>query len=160
MVCLSVSWLSRANSLLAERDTLQLKLSNTLRQLEAKNVQTGGLAEATPVTGYSTSPSENVAYTSVAGSTGGIAADDDLNEKLSQLQTVSHSKDKVIKEEREQRIRQIEKLQQDVAKMPPAAVSELIGTDLSQANQSPSTVLLNWLWGSKGGNTGGSPSGF
>lgn len=50
--------------------------------------------------------------------------------RLSQLQTVSHSKDKIIKEEREQRIRQIEKLQQDVAKMPTAAVSELVGSDL------------------------------
>ncbi|XP_023294862.2 protein lava lamp [Lucilia cuprina] len=148
-------------NLLAERDTLQLKLSNTLRQLEAKNTQTGGLTEATAATGAATSsPSENAANTSVAGSTVGIVAEDDLNEKLSQLQTVSHSKDKIIKEEREQRIRQIEKLQQDVAKMPPAAVSELIGSDLSQTNQSPSTVLLNWLWGSKSGNTGGSPSGF
>lgn len=53
--------------------------------------------------------------------------------RLSQLQTVSHSKDKIIKEEREQRIRQIEKLQQDVAKMPPAAVSELVGSDLCES---------------------------
>lgn len=52
--------------------------------------------------------------------------------RLSQLQTVSHAKDKVIKEEREQRIRQMEKFQQDVAKMPPAAVSELTGTDMSK----------------------------
>ncbi|KAM7347352.1 lava lamp [Cochliomyia hominivorax] len=142
-------------NLLAERDTLQLKLSNTLRQLEAKNAQTAGSsAEAAAATGSPTSsPTENLPNNSVAGSTVGIVADDDLNEKLSQLQTVSHSKDKMIKEEREQRIRQIEKLQQDVAKMPPAAVSELIGSDLSQTNQSPSTVLLNWLWGSKGNNS-------
>ncbi|XP_075154423.1 lava lamp [Haematobia irritans] len=154
-------------SLLEERDTLQLKLSNTLRQMEAFKAaaQSSGLLDVSSTSsgGASASPSggiDNVAGTAtVAGSTV-ATADDELNLKLSQLQTVSHAKDKVIKEEREQRIRQMEKLQQDVAKMPPAAVSELIGTDSSQANQPTSNVLLNWLWGNKSGQPGNSPPDF
>lgn len=51
--------------------------------------------------------------------------------RLSQLQTVNHSKDKVIKEEREQRIRQMERIQQDVAKMPQDAVYQLVGPNIS-----------------------------
>ena len=48
--------------------------------------------------------------------------------RLLQLQSVIHSKDKIIKEERDERIRQMEKKQQDVAKVP----SELLASDLSK----------------------------
>uniref|UniRef100_T1PFH3 Uncharacterized protein n=1 Tax=Musca domestica TaxID=7370 RepID=T1PFH3_MUSDO len=151
-------------SLLEERDTLQLKLSNTLRQMEAMKAQLGASADvSSSPESISTSqlqkPQETNASSSVAGSTQ-TTADDELSRKLSQLQTVSHAKDKVIKEEREQRIRQMEKFQQDVAKMPPAAVSELTGTDMTQANQAAPNVLLNWLWGNKSGQSGGSQPDF
>uniref|UniRef100_A0A1A9W2Y4 Uncharacterized protein n=1 Tax=Glossina brevipalpis TaxID=37001 RepID=A0A1A9W2Y4_9MUSC len=145
-------------SLLEERDTLQLKLSNTLRQVETIKSQTNIHNEASSATISSTNSSmnDNLTNTSISGSPPITCVDDiELNQKLSQLQTVRHSKDKMIKEEREQRIRQMEKIQQDVAKMPSAAVSEIIGTDLSQMNQSPSAVLLNWLWGNKSNNSGG-----
>ncbi|XP_013118769.2 protein lava lamp [Stomoxys calcitrans] len=151
-------------SLLEERDTLQLKLSNTLRQMEAikSTTQTGGSSEA-PLSSSPSASQHRVdtipSTSSVAGSTA-APVDDELSLKLSQLQTVSHAKDKVIKEEREQRILQMEKLKQDVAKMPPAAVSELTGSDMSQANQPTSNVLLNWLWGNKSGHPGSAPPDF
>ncbi|XP_017481957.1 PREDICTED: protein lava lamp-like [Rhagoletis zephyria] len=142
-------------SLLEERDTLQLKLSNTLRQVEAhktatnyvepSNMSTDSAALASPTT----APASQTQRTVVSPTAAGCDSADELSQKLSQLQTVNHSKDKVIKEERDQRIRQMEKIQQDVAKMPPAAVSELVGTDAAQTGQSPSSVLLNWLWGNK-----------
>ncbi|XP_061387963.1 protein lava lamp [Musca vetustissima] len=151
-------------SLLEERDTLQLKLSNTLRQMEAMKAQLGASPDVTSSPeGISTTQlpksQEINASNIVAGSTQ-ATADDELSLKLSQLQTVSHAKDKVIKEEREQRIRQMEKFQQDIAKMPPAAVSELTGTDMSQANQAAPNVLLNWLWGNKTGQSGSSQPDF
>ncbi|XP_073834339.1 lava lamp [Musca autumnalis] len=151
-------------SLLEERDTLQLKLSNTLRQMEAMKAQLGASPDVTSSPeGISTiqlpKNQESSSSSLVAGSTQ-TTADDELSLKLSQLQTVSHAKDKVIKEEREQRIRQMEKFQQDVAKMPPAAVSELTGADMSQANQGAPNVLLNWLWGNKGGQSGSSQPDF
>uniref|UniRef100_A0A1B0G1H1 Uncharacterized protein n=1 Tax=Glossina morsitans morsitans TaxID=37546 RepID=A0A1B0G1H1_GLOMM len=146
-------------SLLEERDTLQLKLSNTLRQVETIKSQSNIHNEASSATIGSPANSamnDNLGNTSMSSSPSITCVDDvELNQKLSQLQTVKHSKDKVIREEREQRIRQMEKIQQDVAKMPSAAVSEIIGTDLSQMNQSPSAVLLNWLWGNKSNNSGG-----
>ncbi|KAL9886822.1 lava lamp isoform 1-T3 [Glossina fuscipes fuscipes] len=146
-------------SLLEERDTLQLKLSNTLRQIETIKSQSNIHNEASSATVGSPANSpmiDNLGNISMSSSPSITCADDvELNQKLSQLQTVKHSKDKVIREEREQRIRQMEKIQQDVAKMPSAAVSEIIGTDLSQINQSPSAVLLNWLWGNKSNNSGG-----
>lgn len=69
--------------------------------------------------------------------------------RISQLHNVSHSRDKTLREEREQRQRQMALLQRDVATLPPEAVAELIGADytLSRQSQSPSSVLLNWLWG-------------
>ncbi|XP_049311921.1 protein lava lamp [Bactrocera dorsalis] len=145
-------------SLLEERDTLQLKLSNTLRQVEAikaatnyiepPNAPADNAALASPTAAASSQPRS-------AAAAGDSATE--LSQKLSQLQTVNHSKDKVIKEERDQRIRQMEKIQQDVAKMPPAAVSELVGTDAAQSGQSPSSVLLNWLWGNKPDAGGSAP---
>ncbi|XP_054728795.1 protein lava lamp [Anastrepha obliqua] len=141
-------------SLLEERDTLQLKLSNTLRQVEAIKAVTNYVeppnspADNTVITSQDTVAAGQTQRSVVSPAGAGDSADE-LSQKLSQLQTVNHSKDKVIKEERDQRIRQMEKIQQDVAKMPQAAVSELVGTDAAQTGQSPSSVLLNWLWGNK-----------
>ncbi|XP_037938741.1 protein lava lamp-like [Teleopsis dalmanni] len=145
-------------SLLEERDTLQLKLSNTLRQLEEIKAQTSATdANTTQMDSTALLSSESPVKFAV---TSPIVTDsvNNLNQKLSELQTVSHSKDKVIKEDRDQRIRQMERIQQDLAKIPPAAVSELVGTDLSQSSQSPSSVLLNWLWGNNPNNNAGATS--
>lgn len=46
------------------------------------------------------------------------------------MQSVGYAKDKRIREEREQRQRQMEKIQQDVANIPSEAVSELVGSNL------------------------------
>lgn len=74
--------------------------------------------------------------------------------RLSQLQG-GQSREKTLREEREHRQRQMTILQRDVATLPPEAVAELIGSaDYSGSRrmmisetQSPSSVLLNWLWG-------------
>lgn len=43
---------------------------------------------------------------------------------------MSYNRDKNFKEERDERIRQMERIQQDVANIPQQAVSQLVGTDL------------------------------
>ncbi|XP_067641042.1 protein lava lamp [Eurosta solidaginis] len=149
-------------SLLEERDTLQLKLSNTLRQVEAIKAETNYIeppnAPADNTThAAETTNTDSVTQRGVVSPSSRSDSTDELSQKLSQLQTVNHSKDKVIKEERDQRIRQMEKIQQDVAKMPQAAVSELVGTEAAQSGQSPSSVLLNWLWGNKPDNGSSAP---
>lgn len=69
--------------------------------------------------------------------------------RLSELHNVSHSRDKTLYEERDQRRRQMHMMQRDVANMPPEALAELFGPDYpnSRATQNPSSMLLNWLWG-------------
>uniref|UniRef100_W8B665 Protein lava lamp n=1 Tax=Ceratitis capitata TaxID=7213 RepID=W8B665_CERCA len=137
--------------LLEERDTLQLKLSNTLRQVEAIKAATNYVEPpSSPVEQPALASSATIATSSTHArpAAPGNSADE-LNQKLSELQTVDHSKDKVIKEERDQRLRQMENIQQDVANMPPAAISELFGSDAAESGQSPSSVLINWLWGNK-----------
>ncbi|XP_055914978.1 protein lava lamp [Eupeodes corollae] len=131
--------------LLEERDTLQLKLSNTLRQMEAIRSQSG----SEPSQGDFSSPTESPEKPQLPPTVPAQPESDELNQKLSQLHSVSHSKR--FQEERDMRQRQMEQIQQDVAKMPSEALSELVGSDLSQSSQSPSSVLLNWLWGSSSG---------
>lgn len=71
---------------------------------------------------------------------------------MSELHKVSHSRDKTLYEEREQRRRQMN-LFQDVANMPPEALAELetsVGPDFksnSRNTQNASSVLMDWLWG-------------
>lgn len=52
--------------------------------------------------------------------------------RLSQLQSMNHNRDKSFKEERDERIRQMERIQQDVANIPQQAVSNLVGTDICE----------------------------
>lgn len=73
-----------------------------------------------------------------------------LNFRLSELHKVSHSRDKTLKEEREQRRRQMNIFQKDVANMPPEAIAELFGPDFkpnTRNTQNPSSMLMDWLWG-------------
>lgn len=75
---------------------------------------------------------------------------------MSQLQRTGQTRTTKLLEEREHSQRQMALLQKDVATLPPEAVAELIGDYSSPRPPSnPSSLLLNWLWGSKspgGGN--------
>lgn len=75
--------------------------------------------------------------------------------RLSELHNVNHSRDKRLYEEREQRRRQMELFQRDVANMPPEAIAELFGPDYNpniRNNQNASSMILNWLWGNPSSN--------
>ncbi|XP_037038202.1 protein lava lamp isoform X2 [Bradysia coprophila] len=139
--------------LLEERDTLQLKLSNSIRQMEDIRLKTGYVEVPSESESANISPEKppsNRSSVSLSSDATEVQANSvNLNAKLSQLHHVSHSRDKTLREEREQRQRQMAFLQRDVATLPPEAVAELIGADytLSRQSQSPSSVLLNWLWG-------------
>ncbi|TDG44606.1 hypothetical protein AWZ03_009012 [Drosophila navojoa] len=113
--------------LLEERDHLQLKLSDTLRQLEAE--RTGGAAfasgsanaTASSSTASSSSPNKLSGSGELAAATS--ASGSDLKQKLAELQTVKHSKDKAIVDEREQRLQQMMQLQRDMVKAAPTAAA-------------------------------------
>ncbi|KAL5276242.1 lva family protein [Megaselia abdita] len=135
--------------LLEERDTLQLKLSNTIRQVEEIKDRIGLTSDQISLEPV---PQVDQAAAIIVPEGEGVESsptkrDDNLKDKLSQLQYMNYNRDKNFKEERDERIRQMERIQQDVANIPQQAVSQLVGTDLSQTSQSPSSVLLNWLWG-------------
>ncbi|XP_070075114.1 protein lava lamp isoform X2 [Drosophila takahashii] len=155
--------------LLEERDHLQLKLSDTLRQLEtekSRGVSDEPCATASSSAASGSSPSK----ASSAGSSSEIlgaattsAAGSDLKQKLAELQTVKHSKDKAIVDEREQRLQQMIQLQKDMAKQGSGSGSgsvgatataattapAAIGVDLSQSGlRSPSMMLMDWIMGS------------
>ncbi|XP_043660644.1 protein lava lamp isoform X2 [Drosophila teissieri] len=157
--------------LLEERDHLQLKLSDTLRQLETERSRVSDEPSATASSSAASSSSPS--KISSAGSNSELlgttsAAGSDLKQKLAELQTVKHSKDKVIVDEREQRLQQMLQLQKDMAKQgsgsqsgpgtgtaaaaataPTAAPAPTpIGVDLSQSGlRSPSMMLMDWILG-------------
>ncbi|XP_016980114.1 protein lava lamp [Drosophila rhopaloa] len=149
--------------LLEERDHLQLKLSDTLRQLETERSRVSDepvCATASSSAASGSSPSK----TSSAGSSSELlgtttSATSDLKQKLAELQTVKHSKDKAIVDEREQRLQQMIQLQKDMAKQQGSGSGQgsvatspsappTIGEDLSQsALRSPSMMLMDWILG-------------
>ncbi|EDW53216.1 protein lava lamp isoform X2 [Drosophila sechellia] len=155
--------------LLEERDHLQLKLSDTLRQLETERSRVSDEPSATASSSAASSSSPS--KISSAGSNSELlgttsAAGSDLKQKLAELQTVKHSKDKVIVDEREQRLQQMLQLQKDMAKQssgsqsgagvgvvaaataPTSAAPTAIGVDLSQSGlRSPSMMLMDWILG-------------
>ena len=71
-----------------------------------------------------------------------------LDAKLSQLQAVSHARDKHLREEREQRHRQMEMLQKDVANMPAEAVAHLVGADYTLCKFCVFSIynLINYIY--------------
>ncbi|XP_034118568.1 protein lava lamp [Drosophila albomicans] len=107
--------------LLEERDHLQLKLSDTLRQLEAERTGVPAAVQLAPAPQTDSDPSS------------------DLKQKLAELQTVKHSKDKVIVDEREQRLRQMIQLQRDMAKTTTAATTT--GTTSTTTTTATGTVI-------------------
>ncbi|EFA02160.2 protein lava lamp [Tribolium castaneum] len=121
--------------LLEERDTLQLRLSNVLREKEELGRKVGGEGGSLEVL-----PKP-------------VEVESSLTDKLSELKTVGYKKDKTIVDEQEtRRLQQLSIMQQhrDVAsRLPPEAAARLVDASytLSRDVQSPSKVLLNWLWG-------------
>ncbi|XP_055300322.1 protein lava lamp-like isoform X2 [Sitodiplosis mosellana] len=140
--------------LLEERDTLQLKLSNSIRQFEEFKHRTGNdvtdATEAGSSSPVKSNPALSDAHSSHDGSFNEQSQSDNLDLKLSELHKVSHSRDKTLKEEREQRRRQMNVFQKDVANMPPEAIAELFGPDFkpnTRNTQNASSMLMDWLWG-------------
>ncbi|XP_072743713.1 uncharacterized protein [Anoplolepis gracilipes] len=151
--------------LLEERDTLQLRLSNVIRINE--ELRRVGSAEASPTKDLSLasqavieplveqpSPSKSEGPVEIAKEAIDIPIEDKeaLALKLSQLHSVSHTKDVRLKDERELRHTQQMSLlaHRDVlSTLPPEAAARLVNANytLSRDVQSQSSVLLNWLWG-------------
>ncbi|XP_017113095.1 protein lava lamp [Drosophila elegans] len=161
--------------LLEERDHLQLKLSDTLRQLETERSRVSdepACATASSSAASGSSPSKTSSAGSSSELLGTTTTGSDLKQKLAELQTVKHSKDKAIVDEREQRLQQMIQLQRDMAKqqragsgsgsgsvVAPPAPPATIGADLSQsALRSPSMMLMDWIMGSNN-NKEDEPSG-
>ncbi|XP_031624926.1 protein lava lamp [Contarinia nasturtii] len=139
--------------LLDERDTLQLKLSNSIRQFEEFKQKAG--ADGVDSLESSTSPvksnpASSDAHSSHDGSFNEPSQSDNLDLKLSELHKVSQSRDKTLKEEREQRRRQMNIFQKDMANMPPEAMAELFGPDFkpnTRNTQNTSSTLMDWILG-------------
>ncbi|XP_018406010.1 PREDICTED: golgin subfamily A member 4-like isoform X2 [Cyphomyrmex costatus] len=153
--------------LLEERDTLQLRLSNAIRVNE--ELRRIGSAEANPMKDSSLSsstiiepvveqpsPSKSEGPVEIAKEAIDIPIEDKeaLALKLSQLHSVSHTKDVRLKDERELRHTQQMSLlaHRDVLNtLPPEAAARFVNANytLSRDVQSQSSVLLNWLWGKR-----------
>uniref|UniRef100_A0A182VVK1 Uncharacterized protein n=1 Tax=Anopheles minimus TaxID=112268 RepID=A0A182VVK1_9DIPT len=148
-------------NLLQERDTLQLRLSNALRMHEEFKLRFAG---AVPVEQEYGTSGECSIDASPDRSLSGLPVDErpvsslsgpqDLTSKLSELQSISYSKEKRWQEEREERNRQLTLIQRDLANMPVEAAAKIAGTDVhadTEASPQPSasSVLLNWILGKK-----------
>ncbi|KAG5683099.1 hypothetical protein PVAND_012402 [Polypedilum vanderplanki] len=126
--------------LLEERDTLQLRLSNAIRQIEEFkkkfNIET---AESSDQSTPEKQPSK--------------IEDEQLKAKLSELNTIKHLRDKDIADEREKRFAEHMSLfQRDIANIPSEAAARIVSSGSDQ-NQSPSNVLMNWILGNKSGTS-------
>ncbi|XP_025154799.1 protein lava lamp isoform X2 [Harpegnathos saltator] len=154
--------------LLEERDTLQLRLSNAIRvNEELRRTSSSSSIEASPTKDSTPAPltiiEPVVEQPSPSKSEGPVeiakeAIDDPIEDKealalkLSQLHSVSHTKDVRLKDERELRHTQQMSLlaHRDVlSTLPPEAAARLVNANytLSRDVRSQSSVLLNWLWG-------------
>ncbi|XP_046978862.1 protein lava lamp-like isoform X2 [Vanessa cardui] len=151
--------------LLEERDTLQLRLSDSLRSYEElkSRCNSAGLDVSTSSSheGVSDLPTFNVekerqfvdthkGQTSRSSSISDPDGDrPKLQAKLSELRSVKHSRDVRFRHESEQRQLGMRLLQRDVANLPAEAVEQLTQAHhtLSRDTQSTPTVLLNWLRG-------------
>ncbi|CAG9791877.1 unnamed protein product [Diatraea saccharalis] len=150
--------------LLEERDTLQLRLSDSLRsneELKTKFKSTELDMTTDSQENVSELPSFSIekeamfvdthrGQTSRNSSVSDVDSDKPkLQAKLSELRSVKHSRDVRLRQESEQRQMDLRLLQRDVANLPPEAVDQLAQAHhtLSRDSQSTSTVLLNWLRG-------------
>ncbi|XP_026746798.1 protein lava lamp-like [Trichoplusia ni] len=149
--------------LLEERDTLQLRLSDSLRSNEEmKNkARIAGLEESMNSSQETISelPSFSIEKEFVDTHRGQTSRSSSISEmegekpklqaKLTELRSVKHSRDVRFRQESEQRQLDLRLLSRDVANLPPEAVDQLAQAHhtLSRDSQSTSTVLLNWLRG-------------
>ncbi|CAH0628992.1 unnamed protein product [Chrysodeixis includens] len=149
--------------LLEERDTLQLRLSDSLRSNEEmKNkARLAGLEESMNSSQETISelPSFSIEKEFVDTHRGQTSRSSSISEmegekpklqaKLTELRSVKHSRDVRFRQESEQRQLDLRLLSRDVANLPPEAVDQLAQAHhtLSRDSQSTSTVLLNWLRG-------------
>nr|CAH7737863.1 unnamed protein product [Callosobruchus chinensis] len=150
--------------LLEERDTLQLRLSNAIREKEELRQKATGVSssmeEAIPSTSSQKSEMSKSSAIFLAASGTELASDpldesvkESLATKLSELKSVGYKKDKTfVDEQAARRMQQLSIMQQhfqEAAKLPPEAAAKLVDASytLSRDVQSPSKVLLNWLWG-------------
>ncbi|XP_075972767.1 uncharacterized protein LOC142974366 [Anticarsia gemmatalis] len=149
--------------LLEERDTLQLRLSDSLRLNEdlKTKYKTGVFDESmdssqetiTELPSFSVEKEFVDIHRGQTSRSSSISDPDGekpkLQAKLSELRSVKHSRDVRLRHESEQRQLDLRLLQRDVANLPPEAVDQLAQAHhtLSRDSQSTSTVLLNWLRG-------------
>ncbi|XP_045492526.1 protein lava lamp-like [Colias croceus] len=151
--------------LLEERDTLQLRLSDSLRSYEELKARYGsvGLDVSTSSSQDTVSelPSFSIekeshfvdthrAHSSRSSSISEMDGEKPkLQAKLSELRSVKHSRDVRLRHDSEQRQLGMRLLSRDVANLPPEAVEQLNQAHhtLSRDSQSTPTVLLNWLRG-------------
>lgn len=140
--------------LLEERDTLQLRLSNAIREkeeLRRKGDRTDSSSDSSPAKALDSLPSTSGDAIKEATPTEEGAVK--LATKLSELKTVGYKKDKTFVDEQElRRMQQLSIMQQHIneaSKLPAEAAAKLVDASytLSRDVQSPSKVLLNWLWG-------------
>ncbi|XP_057654580.1 protein lava lamp-like isoform X1 [Diorhabda carinulata] len=144
--------------LLEERDTLQLRLSNAIREKEEIRRKYSGTSPveqsiSSNMVPESTEPPLEASSTEIASKPQEKITKQDLASKLSELKQIGYKKDKTFVDEQELRsLQQMSIMQQhikEVSKLPPEAAAKLVDASytLSRDIQSPSKVLLNWLWG-------------
>lgn len=110
--------------LLEERDTLQLRLSNVIRQYEEtkRNFNIVAEPESSDIS-KTTTPEKAMPSASVPS-----VEDEQLQAKLTELTSVRHLHDKAFQDDREQRFQQnMSMIQRDVANLPSAAAARIVG---------------------------------
>lgn len=151
--------------LLEERDTLQLRLSNAIREKEvirgqqkpstsdplqaisSDSTSTGAIPKTRAILLGATNTEMAAEATETDG---GVKS---LNTKLSELKSVGYRRDKTLLDEQDyRRMQQMSIMNQHIdeaSKLPAEAAARLVDANytLSRDVQSPSKVLLNWLWG-------------
>ncbi|XP_072942268.1 uncharacterized protein [Epargyreus clarus] len=146
--------------LLEERDTLQLRLSDSLRSIEEFKTKSSAVLDVSdqdvvselPSTSFEKEQLIDTQRTQTSRSSSISDPDPEkpkLQAKLSELRTVKHSRDVRLRHESEQRQMGMRLLHRDVANLPPEAVDQLAQAHhtLTRDSQSTPTVLLNWLRG-------------
>ncbi|KAJ8927201.1 hypothetical protein NQ314_020479 [Rhamnusium bicolor] len=149
--------------LLEERDTLQLRLSNAIREKEEiRRKFTESEEVATPSSPLPVTPHSKSSAIFLSASGTELATEPleevssdvhNLESKLSQLKSVGYKKDKTFVDEQQlRRLQQMSIMQQhmqEASKLPPEAAAKLVGASytLSRDVQSPTNVLLDWLLG-------------
>ncbi|CAH2063460.1 unnamed protein product, partial [Iphiclides podalirius] len=151
--------------LLEERDTLQLRLSDSLRayeELKSKNKPTEsdvstelGQDSVSELPTFSIEKEQHLVDTHRRKSSRSSSISEfdgekpQLQAKLSELRSVKHSRDVTLRHDSEQRQLGMRLLQRDVANLPPEALEQLTQAHhtLSRDTQSTPTMLLNWLRG-------------